>query len=94
MQISHNYMFIPFLFSLPLTHPYPIRLGSHRAPAGLPMLYSSLPVAVYFTHDNAYKLMLLSQLVLSSPSPTLHKSILYVCVTIPPLKNRLISTIF
>ena len=37
--------------------------------AGLPVLYSSFPLVIYFTHRSLYMSMLLSQFVPPSPSP-------------------------
>ena len=48
VQISHKYICFPFFLSLP-TPP-----GHHRAPGGLPVLYSSFPLAIYFTHGCVY----------------------------------------
>ena len=44
----------PFLLSLP-TPP-----GHHRAPGGLPVLYSSIPLAIYFIHGRVDMAMLLT----------------------------------
>ena len=49
-----------------LPPPPPIPPGHHRAE--LPVLYSSFPLASYFTHESVYMSMLLSQFVSSSPS--------------------------
>ena len=56
-------------------HPFlPFRpLGYHRV-AQLPALYSSFPLAMYFTHDCVYMLMLLSQFVPPSLSITVSTS--------------------
>ena len=54
VQISHKYICFPFLLRLP-TPP-----GHHRAPGGLPVLYSSFPLAIYFTHGCVYMSMLLT----------------------------------
>ena len=72
-------IYIPSLLSLPTT-PYPTPLGLHRAPgcqAGLPVLYSSFPLAVYFTHGSVYMPVLLSQFIPPSPSPAVYKFVLY-----------------
>ena len=64
-------LFWPFL----PCHPHPIPL--HRAPATyvtLLMLFSNFPLAIYFTHDNEYISMLLSQFVLPPPSPAMSTS--------------------
>ena len=71
--IRYKYEYIPSLLSLspaPVRHPTP--LGHHRA--GLPVLCSSFPPAVCFTHDGVYTSVLLSQFVPPSPSPALSTS--------------------
>ena len=52
--------------------------------AGLPVLYSSFPLVIHFTHDGVYMSVLPSQFVLPSLSPDV--SILYICVSIPSLQ--------
>ena len=61
----------PFLLSL-LPHPTlpPFHPSRSSQSTGLPMLYSSFLLVLYFTHYSVYMSMLLSQLVLASPSPT------------------------
>ena len=65
------YTYVPSRVSLPPTH-Y--------------MLYSSFPLAIYFTHGSIY----VSTTLLISPTFSfflrVHKSILYVCISIPTLK--------
>ena len=43
--ISYKYAYIISFLDLP-----PTRLGHHRAPSWAPVLYTSFPVAIYFTH--------------------------------------------
>ena len=57
-------------------HPPPIPplkvITEHQV--GLPVLYSSFPIASYFSHDSVYMSGLLSQFVLPSSSPTVSTS--------------------
>ena len=48
--------------------------------AELPMLYSSFPLAISFTHGSIYVLMLLYQFVPPSRSPIVSISVLYICI--------------
>ena len=58
-------------------------LGCRRAQAGLAVLQSSFRPAIYLAHGSVYMSMLLSQFI--PPSPSSAVSILYICVSIPPL---------
>ena len=56
--MRYKYEYIPSLLSLsPAPAPHPTPLGHHRA--GLPVLCSSFPPAVCFTHGSGYMLVLL-----------------------------------
>ena len=79
-----------FLSLLPPPRPHPTPLGHHRAWAGLPVLSSSFPLALYFTHGGVYSLNS-SHSLPSLLFPQVHslQLCLYSC-----LANRLISTIF
>ena len=48
--------------------PHPTPLG--ESPVKLPVLFSSFPLAIYFTHSTVYTSVLLSQFVPPSPFPT------------------------
>ena len=87
--ISHKYTYISCLLSLPPTPPcIPLLQVITEHQAELPVLYSNFPLASYVTHGNVYTPVLLSQ----SIHPTLsflccvHKSILYICISIPTLQ--------
>ena len=59
-QISYMYTYIPSLWDLPPPHhPIPLGLTEHRGE--LPVLYSSFPPAVYFTHGRVYMSIPISQ---------------------------------
>ena len=75
---------LPFWASLPAAPHPPTSLGHHRAK--FPMLYSSFPPAIYFTHADAYISILLSQFVPPSFPHCAHKSFLNICVSIPALQ--------
>ena len=47
--ISYKYTYIPSLWSLPPTYPQPTPQSHHKA--GLPVLYASFSLAIYFTHS-------------------------------------------
>ena len=64
-------------------YPLPIEPSSPKPPshlsrlsqsAELPVLYNSFPLAIYFTHDSVYMLMLLSQFAPPSPSAAMSTS--------------------
>ena len=61
-------------------HSIPSRL-SQSTSFGFPASYIKLPPAIYFTHGNVYVSMLFSGSSPPSPSPSVHKSVLYVCVS-------------
>ena len=84
--ISHRYTYVPSLLSLPsISHPLPSRLSASTR-LELPTPYSKFLLAVYFTHGDAYVSMLLSiQPALSFPH-CVHKSVVYVCVSIAALQ--------
>ena len=71
-RINHHYMYMPSLLSLPPL-PNPILLDHHRLPGWAPCDEQELPTN-YFTHDNLYMSILLSQFILPSPSPTVSTS--------------------
>ena len=51
-----------------------------------PVLYSNFSLAIYFIYGNIYVSMLLSILPTLSYLNCVHKSVLYVCVSIPALQ--------
>ena len=67
-QIGHKYI-IHSLVSLPPTSRHPTLWVVTEHHAGLPMLYSNFPVAIYFTYGSGDVSMLLSQFIPPSPSP-------------------------
>ena len=50
------------------------------------MLYSSFPLAIHFTYDSVYVSIPVSQFIPQSPLPHVHKSVLYVCISIPAVQ--------
>ena len=78
-QISHNYV-----YPLPLELPTP--QGITEPHAALLVLHSSFSPAIYFTHDSVYcqSYFLYSS---HSLSPCVCKSVLYICISITPLKK-------
>ena len=84
--MSHNYMYISSLLSFPCPCPIPpLQVTKHQA--GLPMLYSSFPLAIYFTHDGVYTSTLLSIRPAFSFPHCVYLSILYTCICIPSLQS-------
>ena len=77
--LNYKYTYIPSLLSLLPTCLPPQVIPEHQAE--LPVLHSSLPLAVCFMHDRVY----VSVLTLSLP-PCAHTSILHVCISIPALQ--------
>ena len=77
-------------------YPLPLEPSSHTSIPPLkvitehqaehPVLYSSFPLAIYLTHRSAYVSVLLSQFIPPPPSPHVHKSVLYVCISFPALQ--------
>ena len=49
----------------------PLYVDSTEHQAGIPVLNSSFPLAIYFTQDGAYMSMLLSQFLPPNPNPIL-----------------------
>ena len=75
------------------TVPLPTILGSHRARSSAPGLYSSFPLASYFTHSGVYMAMLISICpTLSIPQCPQFWSLHLILHSSP--ENRFISTIF
>ena len=83
-QLSHRehiYISPPSWTSLP--HLYVIT----ERRAELPVLYSSFPLAICLTHGGVYMSVLILQFVPPSfPLPSVHKSFLYICASIPALQ--------
>ena len=90
MWISCQYKYIPSLSSLPSTCPSHL-LGHHRAPSWLPCVTWQLPLAICFTHGGVHLPMLPSQFVTPSSPSCVHKSALYVWVSISVL--QLVSSV-
>ena len=59
---------------LPPSTSHPCRFHEHKAE--LPALCNNFPLAIYFTHGNVCISILLSQFILTSPSPTVSISLL------------------
>ena len=86
--IRHRYTHAPSILNLPATsHPHPTPPGCHRALVWVPWVIQQIPTG-YFTCGSVYASMLISPFVPPSPSPThcVHKSVLYVCVSIAALQ--------
>ena len=67
--ISRKYTYVSSLFEPP-SHPIsPLDVVPEHQ-VELPVLYSNFPLALYFTHGNAYVSVLLSQFVSPSPAST------------------------
>ena len=67
LQIRREYC---FPLEPPLLPPISSLLSLTEHRAGVPVLYSRFPLVIYFTHDSVYMSMLLSELILPSPSPS------------------------
>ena len=84
------------MYSLPCEPPSPLPSHSKlsRSQAGLPLLYSSCPLAGCFTHDSAHMSVPLSQFVPPSSSPTVF-TVCSLCLHLHSFPaNRFISTVF
>ena len=64
-----------------LPHPLPSRLAGSSG-FWLPVSYSKYPLAIYFIYGNVYVLMLSSQIIPSSLSPTVSKAC-SLCLHVP-----------
>ena len=73
--ISHTCAYIPSLLSLLTSPHHPTPLRCHRAPGWPPLLDSSFPRAICFTHGHVYMSVALSQLV----PPSLFPDMSQVC---------------
>ena len=93
MRISHLCTYIPSIQNLPPTSPFhPCRSSqstklSSLCDRAMSHQLSILHMQVYICQSHSLNLF-------HPPLPCVHKSICYVCISIPPLQNRLISTIF
>ena len=79
-----SYMYIYIYISPPSWTFLPPHLGHPRAPSWAPCAVQQVPTS-YFTQGSVYMSVLISQFVPPSPSPRIHMSVLYVCVSIPAL---------
>ena len=70
------YIYI-YTHPLPLEPPVPL---PERCQTGLFVLYSSFPLAIYFTHDIAHMSMLLHQFVQFSPPLAVSTNLLLISV--------------
>ena len=68
----------------PPSVPQPSRL-SQTTDFGFPVSYSKFLLATHFIYGNVYTSMLLFQIIPPSLSPTMSKSVLYVCISIAAL---------
>ena len=85
--ISHKCTYVPssWTSSLPLLLPTP--LACHSMLCWAPCVIQQLPIIYYFTYGNVYISVLLSQFLPPSPAPCyVHKSVLYVWVSVPALQ--------
>ena len=86
--ISHRYTFVPSLLKplLSLTWSHPSRLSQNT---GLSSLCHTADATCYFTYGSVCVSMLFSQFAPLFPPPShcVHKSVLYICVSIPSLKT-------
>ena len=76
--------------------PNPASLGCHKVPGWIPCVIQQLPSS-YFTHVRLVVCIcyFLNLFYFHLPTPNLyHKSILYICVSIPSLQIGIISTVF
>ena len=52
----------------------------------LPLLHTSFPLAICFTHGSVYMSIPISQFIPSCPSTLVYTSVLYICVSLPALQ--------
>ena len=83
--INCMYTYIPSFLDLPPNSPpHPQAITEHRAE--LPVLYSSFPLSVSFTHGSVYMSL---PFISCSPSPTIprvHMFMLCICISVPALE--------
>ena len=83
--ISHMYTYIRSLLNLSPRTPLHQVIPEHLAE--LPVPHSTFPPATRLTQDAFHMSVLLSPFIPPSPLPLCaHKSILYICISIPPLE--------
>ena len=80
--ISYMSTYIPSLMRLPPIHPIPPASQSSQHPAGLPVLYSNLSLAIYLTHGSVYMLLLVSPFGSPPPSFTVCLSLFSMSVSL------------
>ena len=92
-RIGHRYTCVPLILN-PASH-FPSHPGLFRSAGfGCPARCFELALAISFTSGNAHLSMLFSQIILPSPSPTVQKSVLYICVSFCCPACRNVGTIF
>ena len=84
MQISHNYTYAPSFSNLPPL-PFPSLQIITECQTRFPVVRSNFSPAARLPPGSVYMLVLLSPFVSLSPSPTVHKSILFIFISIPSL---------
>ena len=85
--ISYKYTYIPSLLGLPTAHPHPTLPGHHRAPSWASCDVQRLPTScLFYTWQHIYVNATLSICPTLSFPCCVHKSILYIFISIPALK--------
>ena len=65
----------------PILNPSATQLPPNPIPLGCPSSYIKFALVIYFTYGNIHVSMLFSHIIPPSPSPTVQKSVLYICVS-------------
>ena len=87
--------YLPSLFKIPLTSfPIPALCVVTEPQFEFPESYSKYPLAIYFTYDSSYVIPFLRPTLSFLSSRSVHKSILYVCVSIVALQIYIFKILF
>jgi len=92
-QVNQLHVYIHPLPLEPPSYPLSPPITYHRAE--LPVVHSTFPLAVYFTHASECESTLLSKFIPPSSSSRIHMPILHICISLCSCPaNRCICTIF
>ena len=94
-SVIERISYLPSLFKIPLTSfPIPALCVVTEPQFEFPESYSKYPLAIYFTYDSSYVIPFLRPTLSFLSTRSVHKSILYVCVSIVALQIYIFKILF